>query len=44
VVVVAGVQFDHGALDVGADGQRADDEVVGDLGVGPAFCGQDHSR
>jgi hypothetical protein len=39
---VAGVQFHHGALDVGADGQRAEEELPADLGVGVSLGGQRH--
>jgi hypothetical protein len=39
---VTGIQFGHGALDVGAYGQRADDEFPGDLVVGLALGGQGH--
>ena len=37
---VAGVQFRHGALDVGAHGQRAEEEPFRDLAVSSAFGGQ----
>src|SRR5258708_16034100 len=39
---VAGVQFHHGPLDVGADGQRPEEELPGDLLVGVALGGQRH--
>jgi hypothetical protein len=31
---VAGVQFDHGSVDVGFGGGRADDQPAGDFAVG----------
>jgi hypothetical protein len=36
---VAGVQLHHGALDMSAHGQRAEEELSGDLLVGIAFGG-----
>jgi hypothetical protein len=39
---VAGVEFHHGALDVGADGVDAEVEFGGDLVVAPAVGGQGH--